>query len=309
MTGTASRDDDLAGALDRLLDDLPPLGTLPQATVLRGARRRRTRIAALSGAGALVVAGGALLLLARPLGRGPPARRPGAGDRAAAAHRCAPASRAAAATATPVPVPPPSTATVPPRPSTAPVPTVSPAGPAASTRPATPSATGTPSAPAATPTGAATTPAPAPAVARVVLRPDGLGLAAGSSTSRPAVRAGRRGRASAARSTGCAARRARRAARLRRPRHGRALRQACSVYAERRAVRRLERDGADSATGDGVAVGTTLAELRESFADVQVRRSTLGTEWTGGRLGGLLDGDGEQSTVTRLAAGSTCLYR
>lgn len=308
MTGTASRDDDLAGALDRLLDDLPPLGTLPQATVLRGARRRRTRIAALSGAGALVVAGGALLLLPGPSDEAllPADRAPVTVPPLLTAAPRPPAPPLT--TATPVPVPPPSTATVPPRPSTAPVPTVSPAGPAASTRPATPSATGTPSAPAATPTGAATTPAPAPAVARVVLRPDGLGLAAGSSTSAllfgQADAAGVRGALDRLRGPASAVALPDCGARVTVARYG-----GLQVFAEGERFVGWSEDGADSATGDGVSVGTTLAELRESFADVQVRHSTLGTEWTAGALGGLLDGDGEQSTVTRLAAGSTCLFR
>lgn len=64
-------------------------------------------------------------------------------------------------------------------------------------------------------------------------------------------------------------------------------------------------------TGDGLGVGSTLADLRASLAGLEVSEGTLGAEWstTEGGLAGFLDGTGDASAVTGMAAGVRCLAR
>jgi len=64
-------------------------------------------------------------------------------------------------------------------------------------------------------------------------------------------------------------------------------------------------------TGDGLAVGTTLVELREALPGVVVTQGTLGPEWSTveGGLAGFLDGTDDSSIVNRMAAGVRCLFR
>ena len=62
-------------------------------------------------------------------------------------------------------------------------------------------------------------------------------------------------------------------------------------------------------TGVGLGPGSTLAELRADLTPLEVTETTLGTEWTAGGLGGLLDGSTDDSRVTSMWAGRTCLFR
>ena len=64
-------------------------------------------------------------------------------------------------------------------------------------------------------------------------------------------------------------------------------------------------------TGDGIGVGSTLADLRASFAEVTVTESTIGVEWsTGdGGLSGTLEGTDETSRVNSMGGGSQCIFR
>lgn len=63
-------------------------------------------------------------------------------------------------------------------------------------------------------------------------------------------------------------------------------------------------------TADGIGAGSTLADLRASFATVRLSRGSIGEEWTTqGGLGGTLDGSTGSSRVTFVAAGERCTYR
>lgn len=62
-------------------------------------------------------------------------------------------------------------------------------------------------------------------------------------------------------------------------------------------------------TGEGLFVGATRADLEASAEKVKVFESTLGTEFTVGGIGGLLDGPGSAANVTNLWAGTTCMFR
>lgn len=58
----------------------------------------------------------------------------------------------------------------------------------------------------------------------------------------------------------------------------------------------------------GVGIGSTLAELRDVMV-VEVRETSIGTEFSAGGLAGLLDGDGDGARITHLWAGATCIAR
>lgn len=62
-------------------------------------------------------------------------------------------------------------------------------------------------------------------------------------------------------------------------------------------------------TMNGIGVGSTRAELKEAFSDLEVEESTLGTEFSAGGLGGLLDGQGAGAKVETLWAGNICAFR
>lgn len=62
-------------------------------------------------------------------------------------------------------------------------------------------------------------------------------------------------------------------------------------------------------TPDGIGVGSTRAELVKARSRTKVAQSTLGTEFTAGGVGGLLDGQGPDAKVTNLWAGVTCMFR
>ncbi len=63
-------------------------------------------------------------------------------------------------------------------------------------------------------------------------------------------------------------------------------------------------------TADGLGLGVTLQRLRDSLAQVVVSEGTVGVEWsTNGGLAGGLDGKAPSSTVTRIGAGQTCIFR
>ena len=52
-----------------------------------------------------------------------------------------------------------------------------------------------------------------------------------------------------------------------------------------------------------------LAELRADLTPLEVTQTTLGTEWSAGSLSGLLEGATDDSEVTAMWAGRTCLSR
>lgn len=157
-------------------------------------------------------------------------------------------------------------------------------------------------APAAAPPKA-TPPKAAPATrSTVVLDPEGLGLASGSSTRRLTF-----AEASAS-SVEEALRRALGPGRSSaQPDCGAGL--SAAAYPGVQLLLRVERflgwstQATDLRTADGLGVGTTLAELREARSDVAVRESTVGTRWTAGGMSGLLD---DRDRVTLIAAGQTC---
>lgn len=271
-------DDDLRRAFDDLLEPLPPLGGLPGRTARRAVRRRQLKLSAAGagGAGVLVVAAA----LAVTTGSG------GGGD-----EELRPEPFASTSTA-PSPAPTPE-----PDPTTEPTGAPSPAAPTAPS----PGATGTPAAP---PVSAE------PAATRVVLRPDGLGFTDGGSSSSSLAFG-----AAAETVTAAVDRALGDGGEFETPDCGPGT---STVQYETLFLRlqdgRFIGWGTGSpglTTGDGIGVGSTLADLRASFAQVTVTESTVGTEWTTGEgsVYGFLDGTAETSRVNSLSGGTTCVFR
>jgi hypothetical protein len=62
-------------------------------------------------------------------------------------------------------------------------------------------------------------------------------------------------------------------------------------------------------TVDGIGVGSTLADLKESFGDVTVMDSSLGVEFSAGTVGGVIDGKADSAKVTDIFNGQVCIIR
>ena len=63
-------------------------------------------------------------------------------------------------------------------------------------------------------------------------------------------------------------------------------------------------------TADGIGVGTTRSQLDAAIGDpLQVRPTTLGTEFTAGSYHGLFDGPGDNAPITDMWAGVSCAAR
>jgi hypothetical protein len=62
-------------------------------------------------------------------------------------------------------------------------------------------------------------------------------------------------------------------------------------------------------TLDGIGVGSTLADLKESFGDVTVMDSSLGVEFSAGTVGGVIDGKADSAKVTDIFNGQVCIIR
>lgn len=273
-------DDDLRRAFDDLLEPLPPLGALPSRTARRAVRRRQLKLGAVGagGAGVLVLAAA----LAVTTGDG------GGGD-----EELRPAPFASTS-----PSPAPSVAPTP-----EPDPTTEPTGAPSPVAPTTPSpgATGTPAAPRVS---------AEPVTIRVALRPDGLGFTDGGPSSSSLAFG-----SDAATVKDVLDRALGAGGELETPDCG----PGTSTVQYELLFLRLQ-DGRfvgwttgspGLTTGDGIGVGSTLAQLRDSFAQVTVTESTVGTEWTTGEGGvyGFLDGTAETSRVDSLSGGTTCVFR
>ena len=61
-------------------------------------------------------------------------------------------------------------------------------------------------------------------------------------------------------------------------------------------------------TAGGIGLGSSRA-LVASLPGLEVEESTLGTEFTAGGLGGILDSDSPTAKVTNLWGGTTCVFR
>jgi hypothetical protein len=62
-------------------------------------------------------------------------------------------------------------------------------------------------------------------------------------------------------------------------------------------------------TIDGIGVGSTLADLKESFGTVTVMDSSLGVEFSTETIGGVLDGKADSAKVTDIFNGQVCIIR
>lgn len=62
-------------------------------------------------------------------------------------------------------------------------------------------------------------------------------------------------------------------------------------------------------TIDGIGVGSALSDLRAALGDVTLTEGSLGTEFSAGSLGGVLDGNSDSSKVTDLFNGEVCIIR
>ena len=70
-----------------------------------------------------------------------------------------------------------------------------------------------------------------------------------------------------------------------------------------------ERAEGAHATMSGIGPGSTRAELEAVSAEVAVEQTSLGTEFSAGGIGGLLDGESPDARVTAMWAGVTCSFR
>ena len=269
---------ELVDALDRLVEPLPAPAALSAETLRRGVRRRQAKLAGSGGLAAAAVAGVALLVL------------PGAGP-----DRVVPPAQRPTPTAT--------------APSQQPTPTVAPTPPSSAPPSASPSDRPIVEAPPQLSPGPEVTPdASAPTV---VLQSDGLGLVTATGSNRmqlfgeadPQVlqdaltRALGPGTPSAQPDCG---------ADVTTVSYG-----GFQVLLEDGRFAGWSLNGSEQGltTGIGLGPGSTLAELRADLAPLEVTETTIGTEWTGGGFGGLLDGATEDSRVTSTWAGRTCIFR
>lgn len=62
-------------------------------------------------------------------------------------------------------------------------------------------------------------------------------------------------------------------------------------------------------TAGNVVVGSTRGQLKTALPDLSVEESTIGTEWSGGGLSGVLSGDAKDATVEAMWAGANCIAR
>jgi hypothetical protein len=67
--------------------------------------------------------------------------------------------------------------------------------------------------------------------------------------------------------------------------------------------------GPDFDTVLGLGTGSTLAELRADLRPFEVTQTSIGREWSGGGLSGLLEGEGEGARAIAVWAGNVCLFR
>lgn len=71
----------------------------------------------------------------------------------------------------------------------------------------------------------------------------------------------------------------------------------------------VDKSGSTLSTADGLSVGATRADVVSGGTKAEIFESTLGTEFTIGDLGGMLDGTGSGARVTDLWAGTNCFFR
>ncbi len=62
-------------------------------------------------------------------------------------------------------------------------------------------------------------------------------------------------------------------------------------------------------TASGIGPGSTRAELDDAYGDVTVTKTSLGEEFAGGGIQGVLDGPDAQAKITDLWAGVSCVAR
>jgi len=63
------------------------------------------------------------------------------------------------------------------------------------------------------------------------------------------------------------------------------------------------------ASAGGLRVGVSRSDLQTGGSTVEIRRTTLGTEFQSGGIGGLLESPGAEARVSNLWAGATCIAR
>lgn len=71
----------------------------------------------------------------------------------------------------------------------------------------------------------------------------------------------------------------------------------------------LGSDDRGPSSASGLRVGIARGELEKGASTVEIRRSTLGTEFQSGGIGGLLDSADAEARVSNLWAGATCIAR
>jgi hypothetical protein len=273
--------DDLHDALHDLLAPLPAPPALDSAVLRRGARRRQAKLAAVGAGGALTLVAvvGAVAL---GFDGGGPSRLP--------------------ASATPIATSSAATSSAPPSTSSAP-----------------PSSAPTSSAPSSTTTSTT----PPSKLAPVVLEADGLGYVSGASS----IRHEKFGTTSSTTITQVVASLLGEAgARNALPDCSPSIEvlafptaaEVLSLYLDGErfvgwtVTRRVPAQPSSEhlATAAGIGIGSSLADLRSTFAAVEVTTGSVGPEWSvAGGLAGGLDGTRPSDVVTRIGAGRTCVSR
>ena len=67
-------------------------------------------------------------------------------------------------------------------------------------------------------------------------------------------------------------------------------------------------DDSSLTTADGIGIGTTVAELKDAYGEVNIDEASIGNIFAAGDLFGLVDTNDDDGKVTAFWAGTTCIF-